>query len=79
MLNMQPLEHIALLRGDLNLVPDDVFAEHLEIFADNHHVGMDQWFEKEWADLLLAETKNQKKKALDKLAQQYERIDKGEP
>ena len=74
---MRPLEHISLLRGDLG-VSDEAFEDHLEAFADDHHVGMDQWFEKEWADLLIAETSNEKKKALDLLAKQYERIDKGE-
>jgi uridine kinase len=74
---MTPLQHIAILREILNRqhAPAAVFAEYLEDFADDHHRGMEQWFEKEWADLLLAETQNEKKKALDKLGEQYHRIE----
>ena len=73
---MRPAEHIALLRSDIGDM--NVFAEHLEDFSDDHHVGMDQWFEQEWASLLLAETNNEKKTALDNLAKQYERIEQQE-
>lgn len=74
---MKPLEHITKLRRKLN--DEHAFADHLEAFADNHHIGMKQWFEKQWADLLLAETSKEKKIALDNLAKRYKNIGKGEP
>ena len=70
---MKPLEHISLLRGGLD--DEKAFASHLDDFAENHHRGLDQWFEQEWAQLLLAESRTEKNNALDNLAAQYERIE----
>jgi hypothetical protein len=70
---MTPRKHIEFLRRLIGT--KHVYAEYLEDFAEEHHVGMDQWFEKEWADLLLAETPKEKEAALHMLAEQYERLE----
>ena len=73
---MRPLEHILLLRGDIDMpfASDESFAEHLDDFAHNHHIDMAQWFELEWNMLIQAETSEEKTLALDNLKEQYERI-----
>lgn len=68
-----PLEHISLLRGDIG--DEHAFEDHLAEFADKCYMQNEPYFGTEWTDLFLAETSNEKKKALDKLAKQYERID----
>ena len=75
---MKPLEHIALLRGDIG-VCEESFEDHLAEFADKCYMQNEPYFSTEWTDLFLAETSEGKKIALDNLSKQYERIGKGEP
>ena len=70
---MTPLEHISLLRGDLTTCSES-FEDHLAEFADKCYQQNEPYFSTEWTGLFLAETSNEKKKALDTLAAVYEDI-----
>ena len=70
---MKPIEHISLLRGDLD-VSEAAFEDHLAEFADKHYMQNEPYFGTEWTDLFLAKTRNERKKSLDKLAERYQSI-----
>lgn len=69
---MSPLEHISLLKAELD---EPAFADHLDEFAHNHHVGIEDWLDVPWRALLVAETHKEKVASLDALAVQYKRLE----
>jgi len=69
---MTSLEHIAVLKKALE--HPAVFGELLDDFAEEHHNGIEDYIETEWADMLEATTTYQRRAALLKLEGQYQRL-----